>query len=60
VKHGVGRAGKAFHYYFNFSGAPERVVYPYGAGTELLANHPVPRGGTLTLDPWGVAIVEQE
>ena len=60
VKHGMGRSGKAFHYYFNFSPAPERLVYPYGAGAELLSNRPVPQGGTLALDPWGVAIVEQE
>jgi beta-galactosidase len=60
VKHGAGRSGKAIHYYFNFSPAPQQVVYPYGAGAELLSSHPVPQGGTLTLDPWGVAIVEQE
>src|SRR5271157_1431937 len=60
VKHGIGRSGKAFHYYFNFSPAPQRVVYSYGAGAELLSDHPVPQGGTLALDPWGVAIVEQE
>jgi beta-galactosidase len=60
VKHGIGRSGKAFHYYFNFSPAPQRVVYPYGAGAELLSNRPVPQGGTLALDAWGIAIVEQE
>jgi len=60
VKHGIGRAGKPFHYYFNFSPSPQRLTYPYGAGAELLSNRPVPQGGTLALDPWGVAIVEQE
>lgn len=60
VKHGTGRAGKPFHYYFNFSAAPRRVVYAYAGGTELLSNRPVARGGALALDPWGVAIVEQE
>jgi beta-galactosidase len=60
VKHGTGRAGKAFHYYFNFSTAPQRVAYSYGDGTELLSNQAVAKGGALALDPWGVAIVEQE
>ena len=60
VKHGTSRSGKAIHYYFNFSAAPQPVVYPYGGGTELLLNHTVSKGGTLALDPWGVAIVEQE
>jgi beta-galactosidase len=59
VKHGIGRAGKAFHYYFNFSAAPQQVVYAYAGGTELLSNHPVAKGGALALDPWGVAIVEE-
>jgi Beta-galactosidase C-terminal domain len=60
VKHGAGRAGKPFHYYFNFSAAPRRVVYAYAGGTELLSNRPVASGAALALDPWGVAIVEQE
>ena len=60
VKHGTGRAGKALHYYFNFSATPQRVAYAYGGGTELLSNRPVARGEALALDPWGVAIVEQE
>jgi len=36
------------------------VVYAYADGMELLLNRPVVRGGALALDPWGVAIVEQE
>ena len=60
VKHGVGQAGKPIHYFFNFSATPQPVTYSYAAGTELLSNHAVARNGTLKLDPWGVAIVEQE
>jgi beta-galactosidase len=60
VKHGTGRAGKPFHYYFNFSAEARRVVYSYGAGMDMLSNHPVAKGGELGLEPWGVAIVEQE
>jgi beta-galactosidase len=59
VKHGDGRAGKAIHYYFNFSAGPQRIIYPYGAGRELLENHSIDKGGALMLEPWGVAIVEQ-
>jgi beta-galactosidase len=60
VKHGVTRAGKALHYYFNFSAAAQEVVYPYGSGTELLANRPVTSGATVSLEPWGVAIIEDQ
>src|ERR1017187_5585551 len=60
VKHGASRTGKPIHYYFNFSPGPQRIVYPYGAGRELLSDRSLGNGGTLSLEPWGVAIVEQE
>jgi beta-galactosidase len=60
VKHGTSRAGKLIHYYFNFSSVPARFVYPYAAGYELLSSHSLANGGALILEPWGVAIVEQE
>jgi len=60
VKHGVNRAGKTIHYYFNFSSAPQRPVYSYAGGTELLSNRPVTQSSVLALEPWGVAIVEQK
>jgi beta-galactosidase len=60
VKHGASRAGKRIHYYFNFSAAAQRIVYPYGAGRELLSSQTLATGGALSLEPWGVAIVEQD
>ena len=60
VKHGVNRAGKAIHYYFNFSAAPQSLAYSYGRGLELLSKRPVAPASSLTLEPWGVAIVEEE
>jgi beta-galactosidase len=60
VKHGVNRAGKAIHYYFNFSAAPRSLAYSYGRGMELLSKRRVAPASSLTLEPWGVAIVEEE
>jgi beta-galactosidase len=60
VKHGIGRAGNAIHYYFNFSPTPQHAAYAYSGGTELLSNRPVAAAATLALDAWGVAIVEEE
>jgi beta-galactosidase len=60
VKHGVNRAGKTIHYYFNFSSMPQHPVYPYAAGAELLSNRPVAKGSPLTLAPWDVAIIEEK
>ncbi len=57
VRHGRTRDGKLIHYYFNFSGETQTVEYPYGSGTELLANTSIRHGGTLTLRPWDLAIV---
>jgi len=59
VKHGTNRAGKTIHYYFNFSANPQRVSYAYVRGTELLKSQPVTQGAEISLEPWGVAIVEQ-
>ena len=59
VKHGTNRAGKTIHYYFNFSANPQRVSYAYPAGTELLSNRAVNKGAEISLEPWGVAIIEQ-
>ena len=60
VKHGTGNAGKTIHYYFNFSATPQRIIYAYANGTELLSNRQAAGGATLALEPWGVAIVEQD
>jgi beta-galactosidase len=60
VKHGVDRAGRTVHYYFNFSAEAQNIVYPYAGGTELLADRPLAPGAALSLDPWGVAIVEEK
>ncbi|HTT60942.1 MAG TPA: beta-galactosidase [Bryobacteraceae bacterium] len=60
VKHGASRAGNPMHYYFNFSAVSQQIVYTYAAGRELLANRALAKGGALTLEPWGVAIIEQD
>ncbi len=59
VKHGINHAGKRLHYYFNFSVDPELVSYPYAGGVELLSNRPVTKGAEISLEPWGVVIVER-
>lgn len=60
VRHGTSRAGRPIHYYFNFSSAPQRFTYTYAVGQNLISNRTVSSGAALTLEPWGVAIVEQD
>jgi len=59
VQHGVNHMGKRIHYYFNYSGKEAKANYTYGAGTNLLDGKAVPKGGTLTLGPWDLAIIEE-
>jgi beta-galactosidase len=60
VKHGVSRSGATVHYYFNFSSISQTIAYPYYPGHELLSNQPIAQGAAVNLEPWGVALIEQD
>ena len=59
VKSGVNRAGRAIHYYLNYSGEPVSFAYGYAAGHELLSGQAMAAGATVSLGAWDVAIVEE-
>lgn len=59
VRGGVNRRGYALHYLLNYSAAPRTVSYPFAAGKDLLTGNAAPAGASMTLPPWGVAIVEE-
>ncbi len=59
VKHGINRAGKQLHYYFNYSSEPKAFSYRYAAGHDLLSDSPIIGNQSLTLKPWDVAIIEE-
>ena len=58
VKRGTNDFGKNLCYYFNYSGEPQTMTHTGNTGTELLTDTPVAAGAVLSLDPWGLAIVE--
>jgi beta-galactosidase len=60
ARSGVNAQAHVIHYLLNYSARPEVVAYPFASGTELLAGSPVATGSTLALQPWGVAIIEEE
>ncbi|TCK73772.1 beta-galactosidase [Acidipila rosea] len=60
IKSGTNRSGKLLHYYLNYSSAPQQVVYHFAAGHDLLTSQQVSSAATLKLEPWGLAIVEEE
>ncbi|HMG84349.1 MAG TPA: beta-galactosidase [Terracidiphilus sp.] len=59
VTHGMNRMGKRVHYYFNYSAGELKANYAYGAGKNLLEGKPVSKSDTLTLEPWDLAIIEE-
>ncbi|MCF2717240.1 beta-galactosidase [Paenibacillus sp. UKAQ_18] len=59
VKSGTNELGRTIRYYFNYSEQAGSVVYPHGDGKELIGEHAVTQGQTLTLEPWGVIIIEE-
>lgn len=59
VKHGISNSGKPIHYYLNYSGDRQSFQYAYAAGTDVLTAGSVQKSQTISLDPWGVAVVEE-
>lgn len=59
LQHGVNRMGKKLHYYFNYSSDPQKAIYDYPSGKNLLDGKSVTHGQQLSLAPWDLAIVEE-
>lgn len=59
VKHGMNQKGNPIHYYFNYSGQANSLSYPYATGTDLHRSQSVEKGQTLTLEPWGLIVIEE-
>jgi beta-galactosidase len=60
VRSGVNVHGHTIHYYFNYSGEERSFVYPHGAAVDVLAGGEVSSGATVHLEPWGVAVLEEQ
>ena len=60
VKHGVNRQGKTIHYYLNYSSETQTLVYPYGAGRDLLGQTAVAPSQSITLKPWDLVVIEEK
>lgn len=60
TKSGWNEAGKLVHYYMNYSDEEQVMTYPHPNGEELLAGRSVASGEQLTLERWGVLIIEEK
>jgi beta-galactosidase len=58
VKQGINEGGHHLVYFLNYSAAEQTVLNTNGDATELSGDAPVKDGETITLAPWGVAILE--
>jgi beta-galactosidase len=58
IKQGINDDGKHIVYFLNYSADRKIVTNPHGTATELLTGVTVATGESLTLAPWGVAVLE--
>ena len=60
VKHARSHTGKTLHFYLNYSGQPQNASYPYAPGVELISQTNLDHDAKLTIEPWGLVIVEEK
>ena len=60
LRSGVNDAKKKVHYIFNYSYEPKTITYPYAASRSLLDHQKLEQGSSVTIEPWGVLIGEEE
>lgn len=60
VKTGVNKNGKTLRYFFNYSPEKQTFSYQDEKGTELLEGTKVQTEQFMTIQPWGVQIIEEE
>ena len=58
TRQGVNAQGKNIRYFFNYSEAPQTIVYKNGNGIELLSGAAIAANSNLLLPPWGIKIIE--
>lgn len=59
VKNGENQYHKAVHYYFNYSGEVKEITYPHDAAINLLTGDKVEKDEKIKLEPWGLAVLEE-
>ena len=60
TKQGLNEQGKTVRYLFNYSAKPILVNYTFANGRELLFDKTVNKSSAITLEPWGVKIIEEQ
>lgn len=58
VKQGINDDGNHIVYFLNYSDRPQTVINTCENATELISDATVTKGAAITLEPWGLAILE--
>lgn len=59
TKSGTNDYDNKVHYYYNYSSTSTQFTYPYKRGKDLLSNDKINQDDTVTIEPWGVVIIEE-
>ncbi|TAH25260.1 MAG: beta-galactosidase [Cytophagales bacterium] len=59
-KNSISNQGKQLHFYLNYSDKTQSFIYPYSNGTELLSSKSITSKSNLSIEPWGVKIIEEK
>lgn len=59
TKSGVNQHGHIIHYYFNYGVNPMSFEYLYNQGLEVLTDKTVSYQELITIEPWGIKIIEE-
>jgi len=59
MRSGILANGHAVHYVLNYTADSVNAVYPFPAGKDFLSGGDMAQNGTISLQPWGVAVIEE-
>lgn len=59
VKHGIGKDGKALHYYLNYSSSPATLTYAYQPAHDVLTGKTLAKDQQVTVEPWDLIIAKE-
>ena len=60
VRSGINTSGKKVHYYFNYSNEHIEQKYLHEEAVELISGIKYEKGQLLSMQPWGVLILEEQ
>jgi beta-galactosidase len=44
---------------FNYSAESQEIAYPFASGKELLSGNKINNGQVITVEPWGITVIEE-